>query len=119
MRSLLPGFAWLLSLQAAGELLSRGLSLALPGPVIGMLLLLAALRSPLVRDAVAPAADALLAHLSLLFVPVAVGVMSYLPVVREYGLRLLVALVLSAWIGIAVTALFLRVFPCRDDAEVR
>ncbi len=115
----LAGFAWLLLLQTAGELLSRGLSLSLPGPVIGMLLLLGALRSDRVRVPVASCADFLLAHLSLLFVPVAVGVMACLPLLRDYGLRLLVVLVVSTWIGIAVTAFVLQhLFP-RSDAELR
>jgi holin-like protein len=57
---------------------------------------------------VAACADALLAHLSLLFVPVGVGVMTHLGVLSDYGLRLVVALVLSTWIGLAVTALVLR-----------
>ena len=119
MNSPLAGFAWLLTLQTVGELLSRGLSLPLPGPVIGMLLLLVALRSPRVREPVALCADFLLAHLSLLFVPVAVGVMAYLPLLRQYGLRLLVVLVLSTWIGLAVTALVLRVLPVKPDDELR
>jgi putative effector of murein hydrolase LrgA (UPF0299 family) len=115
----LVGFAWLLSLQTAGEQLARGLALPLPGPVLGLLLLMPALRSRRVREPVALCADFLLAHLSLLFVPVAVGVMAYLPLLREYGLRLLLVLVLSTWIGVAVTALALRWFPVQDDAELR
>ena len=119
MSSPLTGFAWLLSLQTVGEVLSRGLSLPLPGPVIGMVLLLLALASARVREPVARCADFLLSHLSLLFVPVAVGVMAYLPLLRQYGLRLLVVLVLSTWIGLAVTALVLRFLPVKSDAEVR
>lgn len=115
----LVGFAWLLTLQTAGELIARGLSLPIPGPVVGLLLLLAALRSARVRESVGISADFLLAHLSLLFVPVAVGVMAYLPLLREYGLRLLLVLVVSTWIGVAVTALVLRWFPVEDDAELR
>ena len=42
----LRGLAFLLLLQSLGELLSRGLSLPFPGPVIGMLLLLLARRGP-------------------------------------------------------------------------
>jgi putative effector of murein hydrolase LrgA (UPF0299 family) len=48
----LRGLAWLLVLQSVGVLLSRGLSLPLPGPVIGMLLLLVALRWAVVREPV-------------------------------------------------------------------
>jgi holin-like protein len=104
----LTGLAWLLLCQSAGEALVRLLQLRLPGPVIGMLLLLALLRWPAVRKSVGACADALLAHLSLLFVPVGVGVMTHLGVLSQYGLRLGVALVLSTWVGLAVTALVLR-----------
>jgi putative effector of murein hydrolase LrgA (UPF0299 family) len=104
----LRGLAFLLLLQSLGELLSRGLSLPFPGPVIGMLLLLLVLRWPLVRQPVAACADFLLSHLSLLFVPVGVGVMTHLSIVSQYGGRMLVVLVLSTLIGLAVTALLLN-----------
>ena len=106
--SALRGLAFLLLLQSLGELLSRGLSLPFPGPVIGMLLLLLALRWPLVREPVAACADFLLSHLSLLFVPVGVGVMTHLSIVSQYGGRMLVVLVLSTLIGLAVTSLLLN-----------
>ena len=104
----LRGLACLLLLQAAGELLSRALALPVPGPVIGLLMLLVALRLPALRVPVAAAAQALLAHLSLLFVPVGVGVVAHLSLVGEHGLRLLVVIVLSTWIGMVVTALLAR-----------
>lgn len=112
----LTGLAWLLLCQTAGELLARLLQLPLPGPVVGMLLLLVALRWPLVRTPVGVVADALLAHLSLLFVPVGVGVMTHLGLLSQYGLRMLVAIVVSTWIGLAVTALVLRGLLRRDPA---
>jgi len=104
----LRGFAWLLVLQSAGELASRGLHLPFPGPVVGLVLLLIALNVPLVREPVGACADFLLSHLSLLFVPVGVGVMTHLDLVGEYGGRMLLVIVLSTWIGLAVTALALR-----------
>ena len=67
-----------------------------------------ALRWERVRTPVAAAAQILLDHLSLLFVPVGVGVMTHLGLVSQYGVRLLLALVVSTWIGLAVTALVLR-----------
>ncbi|MDP1740671.1 CidA/LrgA family protein [Polaromonas sp.] len=114
----LRGLAWLLLLQSIGELLSRGLSLPFPGPVIGMVLLLLALRWPVVREPVSVCADFLLSHLSLLFVPVGVGVMTHLSLVSQYGGRMLLVIVLSTVIGLAVTALVLN-FLWRKDAEVR
>ncbi len=104
----LQGFAWLLVLQSAGEALARLLHLPFPGPVVGMVLLLIALRWPGVRDSVAAVAEFLLNHLSLLFVPVGVGVMTHLGLLSQYGLRVGVVIVLSTWVGLGVTALVLR-----------
>ena len=112
----LRGLAWLLALQSVGEMLSRGLALPFPGPVIGMLLLLLALRLPMVREPVAACANFLLSHLSLLFVPVGVGVMTHLGLVGQYGVRMLVVVVLSTWLGLAVTALVLHLLRERSDA---
>lgn len=113
---LLTGLAWLLLCQTAGELLARWFHMPLPGPVVGMLLLLLLLRWPLVHRPVSAVADALLAHLSLLFVPVGVGVMAHLGLLSQYGLRMLVAIVLSTWIGLAVTALVLQRMLRREAA---
>lgn len=104
----LRGLAWLLAFQSVGELLARGLSLPFPGPVIGMLLLLIALRVPVVQEPVASCANFLLTHLSLLFVPVGVGVMTHLSLVSQYGFRMLAVIVLSTLAGLLVTVLSLH-----------
>jgi putative effector of murein hydrolase LrgA (UPF0299 family) len=87
--------------------------------VIGMLLLLLALRFPAVREPVAACANFLLSHLSLLFVPVGVGVMTHLGLVSQYGGRMLVVIVLSTWIGLAVTVLAMHWFEKKSDAQIR
>lgn len=102
------GFAWLLLFQTLGELIVRGAGLPLPGPVVGMGLLVVALSWPALREDVAGVAAFLLEHLALLFVPVGVGVVVHLDRLQQTGLRLIVVLVLSTWIGMAVTALALR-----------
>jgi holin-like protein len=104
----LRGLAILLLAQSAGEAIARLTDAPLPGPVLGMLLLLLALRWPAVRMPVEAAADTLLAHLSLLFVPVGVGVLVHVDLIAQYGLRMLVVVVLATWIALAVTALVLR-----------
>jgi holin-like protein len=104
----LRGFAWLLALQAVGELAVKQFGLTVPGPVLGMVFLLFALKLPSVRLAVAGCADFLLNHLSLLFVPVGVGVMTHLGIFNDFGWRIAVVLVLSTWVGLSVTALTLR-----------
>ncbi|HAU56545.1 MAG TPA: CidA/LrgA family protein [Comamonadaceae bacterium] len=104
----LQGLAILLTLQSVGEALSRLLHLPYPGPVIGMVLLLGALRWPAVQQRVQTVARFLLGHLSLLFVPVGVGVVTQLGLLAEHGMRLLLVIVISTWIGLAVAALALR-----------
>jgi putative effector of murein hydrolase LrgA (UPF0299 family) len=116
------GLAWLLTFQSLGEVLSRLLHLPFPGPVVGLLLLLGALHWAAVRTRVAAVAEFLLTHLSLLFVPVGVGVMTHLGLLSRYGWQIGVVLVLSTWVGLAVTALTLRALlrtaepPAKDEA---
>ena len=113
----LRGLAWLLAFQSLGELLARGLNLPFPGPVAGMLLLLLALRWQAVREPVGQCADFLLSHLSLLFVPVGVGVMTHLSLVNQYGFRMMAVVVLSTLAGLAVTVLSLRwIKTTKEDA---
>lgn len=105
----LKGLAWLLLLQSVGEVLAHALSLPFPGPVIGMVLLLPALTLPTIRTHVAACAAFLLQHLSLLFVPVGVGVMAHLGLLAEYGLRIALVITLSTWAGMAATVWVLRI----------
>ena len=114
--SILPGMAWLLACQSAGEMLARLLPLGLPGPVIGMLFMACLLFYEPVRQQVCSIANGLLTHLSVLFVPVGVGVMTHMSLIAQYGWQLLVALLLSTWIGLLVTALVLRALLPRTDS---
>ena len=97
--------------QLVGEVLSQILSLPVPGPVVGMLLLFLLLlaRAPLVEQ-IRKTAQNMLQHLSLLFVPAGVGVMLHFKRVTDEWVAILLALVLSTVITIAVTALSIRVF---------
>ena len=104
----LRGLAWLLLFQAAGEGITHSIGLPFPGPVVGLVLMLIGLRWAKVREPVAAAADVLLAHLSLLFVLVGVGVITHLQLVSQYGLQLLAVIVASTWLELAVTAVALR-----------
>jgi holin-like protein len=106
--NVLRGLAWLLLFQAAGEALTHAFALPFPGPVVGLVLLLPALQWAFIREPAAAAAEVLLSHLSLLFVPVGVGVITHLDLVAQHGPQLLLVIVLSTWAGLAVTALVLR-----------
>ena len=94
----------LIACQFAGEVIARAIGLPLPGPVIGLVLLLIVL---IVRggpdDGLRDTGNGLLRHLSLLFVPAGVGVVTQLDALRENWLPILVSVLFSTALGLAVT----------------
>ena len=110
MSPLLAGLTWLLVFQSAGEALALATGVPVPGPVVGLALLLVALRLRDGRDTAADAplgvaADGLARHLSLLFVPAGVGVMLHAARLVDEGAALAVALVASTVLALAATGL--------------
>ena len=106
---MLAGITLLLCYQLVGEVLVAALGLPLPGPVLGMLLLLVTL--VLLRataDLVEAPAEGLLGHLSLLFVPAGVGVMVHGQRLGGEWLPILVALVVSTLLTLLAVALTMR-----------
>lgn len=121
---MIGALATLLCCQLAGELIARLIALPVPGPVLGLLLLLALLA---VRRG-APAelqsvADGLLRHLSLLFVPAGVGIMLHAARLEAEWPAIAAAILVSTGLTIVVTALVfrlaLRLAPAPDDEEAR
>jgi holin-like protein len=103
---MLETLAALLVFQTIGEVLSYALKLPVPGPVLGMILLLALLLArPATVARLRPTSLELLKHLSLLFVPAGVGVMVHIARIGREWLPIVVALVASTALAIAVTAL--------------
>jgi holin-like protein len=106
---MLGAITLLLAFQLLGEVASQLFALPIPGPVVGMALLFAALRHPRVRaPALRSTAQHLLQHLSLLFVPAGVGVMLHWQRVAQEWAPIAAALVVSTLLAIAVTALTTR-----------
>lgn len=98
-------FAKLLAFQFLGELLIRILSIGIPGPVMGMLLMLMYLFAR--RDEaekLAPACHRLLNHLALFFIPAAAGLMTQIETLTKDWLAIAIALVISSLASIIVTA---------------
>lgn len=113
---MLAAITLLLLFQLAGEAITLYFALPVPGPVIGMALLFAALawRGGPSTD-LRGTAQNLLLHLSLLFVPAGVGVMLHLQRMVDEWLPLLVALLVSTFVTIAITALVLRLLHVHDE----
>lgn len=99
----------LLSCQLAGELIHRLTSLALPGAVIGMVLLVCWLALvPRERPGLTSVSRWLTAHLAVMFVPAAVGLVDEGAVLSRYGVGLVAATVVSTVLTLVVTALVFR-----------
>ena len=102
---MIASLSLILLCQLAGEVFVRGLSLPVPGPVVGLVLLLLLLvardrfvmlaRGPLQGGGVENASRGLLAHLSLLFVPAGVGVVQRLDLIAAHGIAIVVVLLVS------------------------
>lgn len=94
----------LLLCQLAGEIIHRLSGVPLPGSVIGMVLLvcwLAMVRRP--RPTLDAVTGWLTAHLSIMFVPAAVGLIEQGPALSRYGVGLAVAAAASTLLTMAVT----------------
>jgi putative effector of murein hydrolase LrgA (UPF0299 family) len=110
---MIRGFLLLLLFQLMGEALTRALALPAPGPVVGLALLIAALAAchkwrpfddkALMESDLGRVSNGLLASLSLLFVPAGVGVVQYLGLLREQGVALAAALVVSTLLTLLAT----------------
>jgi holin-like protein len=100
---MIVGFAVLLLCQLLGGFIVQLFGLPIPGPVVGMVLLFVVLRlrRPDQRAGVVRAADLLLRHLQLLFVPAGVGVIAYFSVIAEEWLPIVGGMVLS-WLAVLV-----------------
>lgn len=103
---MIPALLAILSSQLIGEIASRSLALPLPGPVLGMVLMVAALQwVPGLAQKIRPVAQSILGQMSLLFVPAGVGVVGHLAIFGSTGIPLLLAIVVSTGFAIAIGAL--------------
>ncbi|QIG95267.1 MULTISPECIES: CidA/LrgA family protein [unclassified Bradyrhizobium] len=110
---MIASLSLILLCQLVGEVGVRALGVPVPGPVVGLLLLLLLLlardrfpalaRGPLGDDGVESASRAMLANLSLLFIPAGVGVVQKLDLLAEHGVAILVILAVSVIVTLLAT----------------
>lgn len=114
---MIQGLVQILIFQALGELISKFALPFIPGPVIGLVLLLVFFLS--LRGHVPASIDlvgsSVLQHLGLLFIPASVGVVLYLPILKANAWAIATALVVSVLATIAVTASLLKAFGKSDS----
>ena len=115
---MLEALTLLLACQLAGEVLARLLDLPVPGPVVGMLILfLGLVLRGSVPEPLERTCRGLLDHLSLLFVPAGVGVLTHLSLVGREWLPISVSLLVSTALTIAVTGLLASALRRRDRED--
>ncbi len=104
----------ILVLQLIGEVLQKYFDLAIPGPVIGLMLMLLTLMMmnskklnilASLRTEIINTSEKLLGYLSLLFVPIGVGVIMHLQLLEMQLLRILVVIILGTLSTMIFTSL--------------
>jgi len=116
---LLSAIFTILIFQLAGEVIQKGFELPLPGPVLGLILLLFSLvftkksiNPNLVelRARLMTTSEKLLSYLSLLFVPIGVGVIMHLQLLEGQLLKIVFVIGLGTIMTMVFTAFIFSVF---------
>jgi len=112
---MIQGLVQLFIFQALGELVSKFALPFIPGPVLGLVLLLAFFSARgQVPTAIDEVGSSILQHLGLLFIPASVGVVLYLPLLQAHAWAISAALIISGVATVAVTAGLLKVLAKKD-----
>ncbi|MEH0154625.1 CidA/LrgA family protein [Limibacter armeniacum] len=103
---MIRGILIILAFLELGSLLNEWIGTAVPGSVIGMLLLFVALQVRLVKlEHVKPTADILTQNMALFFVPAGVGLMNYFGFIADHWMVIILASVISTVMVLATVGL--------------
>lgn len=110
---MVEALAALVGAQLLGEVLRQAFHLPLPGPVIGLFLLVTILSArgrtvDLKTSQLPNVANAMITNMGVLFVPAGVGIITESHLLREYWLPITAGLILSTVLGLLVTALMMH-----------
>ncbi|GJM82264.1 CidA/LrgA family holin-like protein [Paenibacillus timonensis] len=95
------------------------LHLPIPGSILGIALLFTLLKTGVVKlKWIERGANWLLAELLLFFVPSAVGVMQYIPLLESEGVRILIVVILSTVIVMACSGLIASRIEKRKEGRI-
>ncbi|QOS81609.1 CidA/LrgA family holin-like protein [Paenibacillus sp. JNUCC31] len=98
--------ALLMAFSLLMDLLARVLHLPVPGSILGMAVLFILLQTRVVKLRwIEIGAAWLLGELLLFFIPSAVGIMNYMPMLEHDGLQILFIVLLSTFLVMACTGL--------------
>jgi holin-like protein len=98
------GLLFLLSMGM--NVVANALHLPIPGTILGIIILFILLKTEVVKLSwIELGGNWLLAELLLFFIPSAVGVMKYIPILENQGLRILVVVIISTFIVMLTSGL--------------
>lgn len=103
---MVPALLAILGFQLAGEALARLAGLPIPGPVLGLIFMLAGVMlSPRLQALVRGPAETILRNMLLLFVPAGVGAAEHLVALGDNTFPMVLAVVVSTVLALAAGAL--------------
>ncbi|WCK55221.1 CidA/LrgA family holin-like protein [Aneurinibacillus sp. Ricciae_BoGa-3] len=105
-------------LNVVGDLIVKVLHIPIPGNLVGLFLLFLLLMTRIISlQWLEEGAALLLKHLSLFFIPIAVGLMSYGNLLMHEGWLLFVSILASLWIGIYTTGRISQYFAREKESN--
>jgi holin-like protein len=120
--SLALGLLICAALWAAGSWVAEVFALPIPGGVVGMAALFALIAARIIRpEWVEAGTDLLIRHLQLFFIPAVMGVLSYPLLFGPLGLKILISLIIGAFVVMASVGLAVQYMmrgPQSQEAEV-
>ena len=107
------------ALWAGGSWLAEALAIRIPGGVVGIMALFALLATRILRpEWVEAGADLLIRHLQLFFIPAVMSLLSYPLLFGPLGLKILISLIIGAFVVMASVGLSVQWFMRRNGEEL-
>ncbi len=115
----------ILLFQLIGEFIQKFTEISIPGPVIGLILLLGVLlirakyfkEHPSIENSLVDFSERFLNYLPLLFIPVGVGVVMHLSLLEENLISVISIIVLGTLLTLALTGFIMEKFLKNDNQK--
>lgn len=115
----------ILLFQLIGEFIQKFTEISIPGPVIGLILLLGVLlirakyfkEHPSIEKSLVDFSERFLNYLPLLFIPVGVGVVMHLSLLEENLISVISIIVLGTLLTLALTGFIMEKFLKNDNQK--
>ena len=111
--------------QLIGEFIQKFTDISIPGPVIGLILLLSVLlirgkffiKLPIIENDLVDFSERFLAYLPLLFIPVGVGVVMHLSLLEENLISVISIIILGTLLTLALTGFIMEKLLKENDQK--